>query len=119
MIRLRVADTEKNAPPEIELIPETFDELYERVDEINKAEYPRKCVSYYMPLNKNEFSIVLLNSNGSLMGYYSFKRNGFEICGSTYGIFGIEDGEHKIYKVMSIKRLYYIAKGFLEGERLG
>lgn len=113
MKKLIIANTEKDSPPYTENIPETFDELYARVEEINKAEEPRKMCSYYMPINKDRFDIVLKNLNGNILGYYSFERDSYS---GSYAYF-CSDG-HKIYKIMNIRRLYYIAKGFLEDERL-
>ena len=114
MIKLRIANTEKDSPPYIDNIPETFDELYARAEEINKAEEPRKMCSYYMPINKDKFVILLKNLNGNILGYYGFERDFFS-C--SYAYFGSGD-KHSVYKIMSIERLYYIVKGFLEGERI-
>ena len=112
MIRLRVADTEKNAPPKIELIPETFDELACRAYEINVEEYPRRICSYSMILNNDKFVIVSKGGNG-IVAYFYFERAFYE---DGLGWFYVDDG-CKNKKKMSVKRLYFIVKGLLEGER--
>lgn len=113
MIKLRVADTEKDMPSKIELIPETFDELSCRAYEIYAEEQPIKIGSYVLIINDDRFVIISKNSLGNIVAVFYFERAFQE---KDLGWFHVDDC--RIRKKMSIKRLYFIVKGLLEGERL-